>query len=400
MSRFQSKLLQELDKRGFIKDCTSDVLDKKIADGEKITLYSGFDLTAKSLHIGNLVQIMILRTFQKYGHNVIALIGGGTSKIGDPSFRSSTRQEIDHTEMLDNKKGIKDSLLQFLDSRSVTFVDNDHWLSSLNYISFLNDVGRYFTVNRMTSLDSVKTRLSSENGMTFTEFNYSLLQAYDFYVLNEAHNCTLQVGGSDQWGNIVSGIDYVRKRAGKEVFGLTTNLIETAGGKKMSKSAGTAVWVRKTELSPFEYFQFFRNVDDLDVVRFMKLFTEVDLDAIPENISGKDFNALKEKLAFEATKICHGEEAAQNALDKAREFFESRKASDAIEFEEGERLTEVILRAKFATTKSEAKRLIEQGSVSVGDNVVSDIVTTLSSVHNDSILVVGKKKFIKLVIKK
>jgi tyrosyl-tRNA synthetase len=398
---FKSDVLAELSARGFLKDCTKfERLDELLAN-KKITLYCGFDLTAQSLHVGNLVAIMILRHFQKCGHKVIVLLGGGTSQIGDPSGKDKERKILDSQSLEDNKNGVRASLLQFLDDREVTFVDNAHWLEGLGYIEFLNEVGRHFTLSKMLALESVKNRLEREQSMSFTEFNYSLLQSYDFYILAKGYDCVLQVGGSDQWGNIVSGTDFVGKKLDKEVFGLTTELITTADGKKMGKSENGAVWVRSEYLNTFEYFQFFRNVDDRDVGRFLRLYTELDLDEIGrlEKLTGKDINLAKERLAFEAVKICHGETLATECQEKARAFFnENSQISGAgKEVKVGAKLLDILVELDFTESKSEAKKLITQGAVCLGDVKITDINHTFEKVETVS-LVVGKKRFISLSI--
>ena len=409
---FKSKFLQEFEQRGFLAQCTHAKELDEIFAKEKITAYIGFDCTATSLHVGSLIQIMILRLLQKHGHRPLVLLGGGTTKIGDPSGKDEARNMLDENKIAQNLSGIKKSLEQFISfdesPSGGVLVNNNDWLKDLNYIDFLRDIGRHFSVNRMLSFDSVKLRLEREQPLSFLEFNYMILQAYDFYELNQKHNCRLQLGGSDQWGNIVNGVELTRRLAvanddknkSREVFGLTSPLLTTADGKKMGKTADGAVWLDQAMLSPFDYFQYFRNTHDADVIKFLKLFTDLDLGEI-ENLAqlkDQEINQAKEILAFEATKICHGDLAANEALQKAREIFISKNAN-AFEVKKiqavGKKLIEVIKEIGAVESNGEAKRLIEGKAVRVNGETVLD--ANFVVVDGEFELSVGKKRFFKIV---
>lgn len=431
-SQYKSQFLKILEERGYLNQITHSAELDKLMTETKIAAYIGFDCTAASLHVGSLIQIMILRILQECGHQPIVLLGGGTTKIGDPSGKDEARQLLDEKRIAENLKGIEATLRKF--DLSLTdkkypefkFVDNDEWLRGLNYIEFLRDFGRHFSVNRMLSFDSVKLRLEREQPLSFLEFNYMILQSYDFYILNQKYNCKLQIGGSDQWGNIVNGVDLTRKIAsanaydasagqttwippslGKQalidsvVFGLTTPLLTTSDGKKMGKTADGAIWLDGNMLSPFDYFQYFRNVSDSDTERFTKYFTDVNFD------STKNINESKEILAFEATKICHGEKIANEVLQKAREIFVSKNAAayepkeiflDKSQLKEGKKLTEIIKELGILESSSEAKRMIEGGAVKINDNQIKDINHKIYEVGEFN-LSVGKKKFFRIIVK-
>lgn len=424
---FKSGFLQELESRGFIAQIThskelDDVLfaseeSYKNGGSERFSAYIGFDCTATSLHVGSLIQIMILRLLQKHGHTPIALLGGGTTKIGDPSGKDEARQILTEEKIQQNLEGIKNTLAKFIsfggakDKASAQLVNNDDWLKNINYIEFLRDVGKHFSVNRMLTFDSVKARLERDQPLSFLEFNYMILQAYDFYELNKNHACRLQIGGSDQWGNIVNGVELTRRIAAatndvqksREVFGLTSPLLTTADGKKMGKTADGAVWLDVNMLSPFDYFQYFRNTHDADVVRFLKLFTDLDLPQISEleKLKDQEINKAKEILAFEVTKICHGEKIAQEVLQKAREIFISKNSTAYEEKEisigEGKKLTEIIKEIGAVESNAEAKRLIEGRGVKINDQAVTD-TNHIIKVAQEFNLAVGKKKFLKLSV--
>ncbi len=431
----QSSFLQELQSRGFIAQMThADELDKLMAQ-EKIAAYIGFDCTAESLHVGSLIQIMMLRLLQKHGHKPIALLGGGTTKIGDPSGKDESRQILTEEKIAQNLSGIKNTLAQFIDfaddsgsasnKAAALMVNNDDWLKKLNYIEFLRDVGKHFSVNRMLSFDSVKLRLERDQPLSFLEFNYMILQAYDFYELNKQHGCRLQIGGSDQWGNIVNGVELTRRIAASDsfmpsvlqgfssfedrlaaraVFGLTSPLLTTADGKKMGKTADGAVWLSSKLLSPFDYFQYFRNTHDGDVVKFLKLFTDLSLAEISEleKLKDQEINRAKEILAFETTKVCHGEKSAQEALQKAREIFISKNSTAYEEKEiaigEGKKLIEIIKEIGAVESNAEAKRLIEGRGVKINDQAVADIGHFIKDAQEFN-LSVGKKKFFRIIAK-
>ena len=327
MTKHVSDFLHVLQERGHLHQCTDmQALDKKASEGI-LTGYIGFDATADSLHVGNLMQIMMLRRLQQAGHQPIVLMGGGTTKVGDPSGKDETRQLLSDEKIASNIASIKSIFGNFLSfgsgSRDAVMVNNADWLEKLGYISFLREVGRHFTINRMLSFDSVKLRLDREQPLTFLEFNYMIMQGYDFVELNKRHACTLQMGGSDQWGNIVNGVELGRRMHDVELFGLTTPLIATASGAKMGKTVSGAVWLRADRLSPYDYWQFWRNTDDADVGRFLKLFTDMPLDEIArlEALRDAEINEAKKILAFEATKMAHGETAATAAAEnRARDL--------------------------------------------------------------------------------
>ena len=414
---FKSDFLREFCARGFFAQTThANELDEAFLS-EKITAYIGFDCTAKSLHAGSLIQIMILRLLQKYGHKPIVLLGGGTTRIGDPSGKDEARQILGEAQIAENLSGIRKTLEKFISfgggAYNAILVNNDDWLRHLNYIDFLRDIGRHFSINRMLSFDSVKTRLEREQPLSFLEFNYMILQAYDFFELNRKYNFRLQIGGSDQWGNIVNGVELTRRVAAangekahaREAFGLTSPLLTTADGKKMGKTADGAIWLDSSMLSPFDYFQYFRNTHDADVGKFLKLFTDLDLGEIAklEELPGAEINKAKEVLAFQATKICHGEAAANDALNKAREIFVS-KNSNAFEekeislgLEKSKKLTDIIFEIAAAESKGAAKKLIEGKAVKINGDAVSDINHTINQT-GDFELSVGKKKFFKIII--
>ena len=302
--------IREFKDRGFFYQCTDEVELSNLLNKESIKGYIGFDCTAQSLHVGSLLQIMCLRQLQKHGHQPIVLLGGGTTRIGDPSGKDKTRKILDESEIEKNIKSIELVLKKYLNTEnkatSPIFVNNYSWLKELNYISFLRDIGKHFTINKMLSFDSVNLRLDREQSLSYMEFNYMILQAYDFLELNKKHNCLLQIGGSDQWGNIVNGVDLIKRYSSKEVFGLTTPLITLASGAKMGKTESGAVWLDKNRLSIYDYWQFWRNTDDRDVIKFLKMFTDLSIEKI-EEIKNENINDLKILLANEATKMLHGE---------------------------------------------------------------------------------------------
>ena len=323
----KNNFLQDMQKRGYLNQCTN--LDKlnEICNKSSISGYIGFDCTASSLHVGSLLQIMILKLMQKHGHRPIVLLGGGTTLIGDPSGKDTTRKMLENDEIKKNIESIKKVFNKILDTSnkktSPVFVNNAEWLTKLKYIDFLRDIGSHFTINKMLTFDSVKLRLDREQSLSYMEFNYMILQAYDFYELFKTNECILQIGGSDQWGNIVNGVDLIRRKLKKEAFGITSPLITLASGAKMGKTEKGAIWLNEEELSPYDYWQFWRNTDDRDVKRFIKFFTEIEIDEA-ENLfkKEKNINNLKVLLANEATKILHGEESAKKAAQTAKDTFE------------------------------------------------------------------------------
>ena len=389
---YTSDFLKTLDERGFIAQCTdAEALDAAAASGV-ITGYIGYDCTAPSLHVGNLISILMLRRLQQAGHRPIVVIGGGTTKVGDPSGKDESRQILTQQQIDANKQTIRATFERFLTfgdgPTDAIMVDNDDWLSELNYIEFLRDYGRHFSVNRMMSFDSVKLRLEREQPLSFLEFNYMILQAYDFLELNRRYDCTLQMGGSDQWGNIVNGIELTRRTDQKSAFGLTTNLLTTASGAKMGKTAQGAVWLNEDMLSVYDYWQFWRNTEDADIGRFLRLFTELPLDEIArlEALDGAELNEAKKILATQATAMCHGQAAAEKAEATARETFEGGGTSAdlpsvdiaAADLADGMGLLAAFVTAGLATSNGEARRLVQGGGAKVNDAPQNDIAATLT----------------------
>ena len=380
----KSDFLQVMIARGFLADCTDLAgLDAALCDGT-VPAYIGYDATARSLHVGHLLNIMMLRWLQKTGHKPITLMGGGTSKVGDPSFRSEERPLMDDAAIRANIDGMQQVFAKYLDygAGGAAMVNNADWLDGLNYLEFLRDIGRHFSVNRMLAFESVKSRIDREQSLSFLEFNYMILQAYDFLELHRRHGCVLQMGGSDQWGNIVSGVDLTRRVADAQVFGLTSPLLTTSDGRKMGKSAGGAVWLNADMLSPYEFWQFWRNTTDADVGRFLKLYTELDLAECERlgALGGSEINAAKVMLANEVTTLCHGAEAAAAAEATAREVFEQggsgaelpTLALTAAELAEGVSLAQLFVRAGLAKSGKEARRLIAEGGARIDDAPADD----------------------------
>ena len=410
MTSYKSEFVQTLVERGYLHQCTDlDALDARAAEGP-ITAYVGYDATAPSLHIGNLVSIMMLHWFQQTGHRPIALMGGGTTKVGDPSGKDETRKLLTNDQINEHISSIRQTFTSFLDfgdgPNDAIMVNNADWLDALEYIPFLRDVGRHFTINRMLTFDSVKLRLDREQPLTFLEFNYMILQAYDFVELAKRHDCVLQMGGSDQWGNIVNGIDLGRRIAERELYGLTTPLITTASGAKMGKTADGAVWLRPERFSPYDYWQFWRNTEDADVGRFLKLFTDLPLDEISrlEALEGAEINDAKKVLANAATRMLHGESAAEEAAETAEKTFEAGVIADGLpttevprdELEAGIALFALFARTGLAASNSEGRRLIKGGGARVNDTPVQGETTEidLSALNEDGVikLSAGKKR--------
>jgi len=382
----KSEFLQVMQTRGFVADCTDyQALDAALVAGV-VPAYIGFDATAKSLHVGSLMQIMMLRWLQKTGGKPIVLMGGGTTKIGDPTGRADERPLLTSAMIEDNIAGIKRAFgpyIRFGDGPGdAVMVNNAEWLDPLNYIEFLRDIGRHFSVNRMLSFDSVKARLEREQSLSFLEFNYMILQAYDFLELNRRHGCLLQMGGSDQWGNIVNGIDLTRRVTGAEVLGLTSPLLTTSDGKKMGKSQGGAVWLNADMLSPYEFWQFWRNTTDADVGRFLKLYTELPLAECDRlgSLAGSEINLGKVALANAVTTMLHGAEAAAAAEATARQVFEQGGVGDDLptltltpaEVMAGITVAQLFVRTGLASTGKDAKRLITEGGARMNDDIVLD----------------------------
>jgi tyrosyl-tRNA synthetase len=382
---FKSDFLNVLSGRGFIAQVSEpDALDDLLCGGKPVTAYIGFDCTARSLHVGNLVQIMLLYWLQQAGHRPIALMGGGTSRVGDPSGKDESRRLLTDDDITHNLAGIRavfDKFLSFDDGKAV-MANNADWLNGLNYVDFLRDVGRHFSVNRMLTQDSVKLRLERQHELSFLEFNYMVLQAYDFVELYRRHGCVLQMGGSDQWGNIVNGIDLGRRLAGAQLFALTSPLITTASGAKMGKTATGAVWLNADMVSPYDYWQYWRNTEDGDVVRFLKLFTVMPLDEIARlaTLRGAEINEAKKVLATEATAMVHGRAAAEEAAATARQTFEEGALAQTLptvelaqgELEEGLGVLTAFHKAGLVASNGEARRQIKAGGLKVNDAAVTD----------------------------
>ena len=405
MTPFKSDFVRVLSERGFIHQATDlEALDAACAEG-RITAYIGFDATASSLHVGSLVQIMMLRWLQKTGHRPIVLMGGGTTKVGDPSGKDTQRSMLSVEQIDANIAGIKQAFAPFLsfEGDDALMANNADWLDKLGYVDFLRDYGVHFTINRMLTFDSVKLRLDREQPLTFLEFNYMLMQAVDYLELNRRHACVLQMGGSDQWGNIINGVELCRRVDGKAAFGLTTPLITTASGAKMGKSAEGAVWLNADRLSAYDYWQFWRNTEDGDVGRFLRLFTELPLDEIArlEALEGAEINEAKKVLANAATALLHGREAADQAATAARTAFEEGRVSadlPTIEAAAADAVHDALITAGFATSKGEARRLAKGGGVRINDVATDNVDQPLSAfaVSAEGVikLAAGKKKIV------
>jgi tyrosyl-tRNA synthetase len=402
--------LKEFKERGFFYQCTGEENLSQLLDKEKINAYIGFDCTAESLHVGSLLQIMCLRLLQKHGHRPIVLLGGGTTRIGDPSGKDKTRTILSEEEIEKNIKNIKKILKNFLtDTNPKTkpiFVNNYSWLKNLNYISFLRDIGKHFTINKMLSFDSVKTRLEREQSLSYMEFNYMILQAYDFLELNKKENCMLQIGGSDQWGNIVNGVELIKRYSNKHVYGLTTPLITLASGAKMGKTETGAVWLDKRFLSGYDYWQFWRNIDDRDVLKFLKIFTDITLEEI-ETVKDKNINELKILLANKTTAMLHGDEEAKRSEETAKQTFEGRVLGDNLptiqimkkKLDNQLNIIDLIVMSKLENSKSEIRRLIKGNGVKINNQTISDEKMLISkTLFKDNLikLSLGKKKHIKV----
>jgi tyrosyl-tRNA synthetase len=382
MDQFKSDFLRSLSERGYIHQITdAAALDARATAGV-ISAYIGFDATADSLHIGSLVQIMMLRRLQQAGHRPVVLMGGGTTKIGDPSGRDETRRLLTEEQIQANIAGIREIFARYLSfdggPTGAIMANNDDWLGELQYIPFLRDIGRHFTINRMLTMDSVKLRLEREQPLTFLEFNYMVMQSYDFVELFKRYGCILQLGGSDQWGNIVQGVELGRRMSEAQLFGLTSPLITTSSGAKMGKTASGAVWLNAKRLAPYDYWQFWRNTEDGDVGRFLRMFTDLPLDEIGrlEKLEGAEINAAKQVLATEATRLCHGEDAAREVAETAAHAFAGSAAEGLPTFSLSGGapvlIVDIAVALGMAGSKGEARRLIAQGGVRLNDQVVTD----------------------------
>ena len=405
-----NKFLKEFKDRGFFYQCTGEENLSQLLDKEKIRAYIGFDCTAESLHVGSLLQIMCLRLLQKHGHQPIVLLGGGTTRIGDPSGKDKTRTILSEEEIEKNINNIEKILKNFLDDKDPKtkpiFVNNYTWLKNLNYISFLRDVGKHFTINKMLSFDSVKIRLEREQSLSYMEFNYMILQAYDFLELNKKENCMLQIGGSDQWGNIVNGVDLIKRYSNNHVYGLTTPLITLASGAKMGKTESGAVWLDKKFLSAYDYWQFWRNVDDRDVLKFLKIFTDINVDEI-EKIKNDNINELKILLANKATSMLHGEDEANKCQETAKQTFSENSLGDNLPtiqinkqmLDNNINILDLVILSKLESSKSEIRRLIKGNGIKINSQAISDEKFLITEdLFKDSLikLSLGKKKHIKV----
>ena len=405
-----NKFLTEFKERGFFYQCTGEQNLSQLLDKEKIKAYIGFDCTAESLHVGSLLQIMCLRLLQKHGHRPIVLLGGGTTRIGDPSGKDKTRTILSENEIEKNISNIQKILKNFLDDKDPNtkpiFVNNYTWLKSLNYISFLRDIGKHFTINKMLSFDSVKTRLEREQSLSYMEFNYMILQAYDFLELNQKENCTLQIGGSDQWGNIVNGVDLIKRYANNQVYGLTTPLITLASGAKMGKTETGAVWLDKKFLSSYDYWQFWRNIDDRDVLKFIKIFTDMHISEI-EKVKNNDINELKILLANKATTMLHGKDGAKTSEETAKQTFTNNSMGDNLpivsinkkQLNDKMSIIDLVILSKFEQSKSEIRRLINGNGIRINNQVIINeklIITKNLFKDNFIKLSIGKKRHIKV----
>ena len=380
-----NKFLKEFKDRGFFYQCTGEGDLSKPLDKEKINGYIGFDCTAESLHVGSLLQIMCLRLLQKHGHQPIVLLGGGTTLIGDPSGKDSTRKILDNKTIQKNIEKIKKTFAKLLDTKKKEtqpiFVNNYDWLSKLKYIDFLRNIGKHFTINKMLSFDSVKLRLDREQSLSYTEFNYMILQAYDFYQLNKQFDCILQIGGSDQWGNIINGVELIRKIDKKNSYGLTTPLITLSSGAKMGKTEKGAIWLNESLLSPYDYWQFWRNTEDVDVERFLKYFTDISVLDIEKLIKDeKNINNLKIILANEATKILHGDKASIDAAKTAEDTFKKRGIGKNLpeikinkkNLDNGISILDLISSNNIMSSKSEVRRSIKNNAIKINDELIKN----------------------------
>ena len=405
-----NKFLKEFKDRGFFYQCTNEEELSSLMDKEKIKAYIGFDCTAESLHVGSLLQIMCLRLLQKNGHRPIVLLGGGTTRIGDPSGKDKTRKILSEEEIEKNIKNIKNILKKFLENNNPEtkpiFVNNYTWLRNLNYISFLRDIGKHFTINRMLTFDSVKLRLDREQSLSYMEFNYMILQAYDFLELSKKENCVLQIGGSDQWGNIVNGVELIKRYSNKQSYGLTTPLITLATGAKMGKSENGAIWLDEKFLSAYDYWQFWRNTDDRDVIKFLKNFTDMKIEDI-KKVEKNNINDLKILLANETTSMLHGRDAANNSEQAAKEAFSGNSLGsslpsikiDSSNINNKLDIIDLIILSKLEKSKSEIRRLIKGNAVKINDKVISDeklYITNEFFNKNYLKLSIKKKRHIKI----
>ena len=405
-----NKFLKEFKDRGYFYQCTNEKELTELLNKKKIKAYIGFDCTAQSLHVGSLLQIMCLRLLQHHGHQPIVLLGGGTTRIGDPSGKDKTRKILSENEIEKNAKNIEKILKNYLDTSDKKvkpiFVNNYKWLKNLNYISFLRDIGKHFTINKMLTFESVKNRLDREQSLSYMEFNYMILQAYDFLELNKKENCVLQIGGSDQWGNIVNGVELIKRYSDNKVFGLTTPLITLASGAKMGKTADGAIWLDKKLLSPYDYWQFWRNTDDKDVIKFLKFFTDEKIESI-QNLKDANVNNLKILLANKTTEMLHGKKESENSEKIAKETFLNNSTGsnlpsikmDKSQLKDKLNIIDLVIISKFENSKSEIRRLINGKAIKINNEIIFSEKTIVDkSFFNKNYLKlsIGKKRHIKI----
>jgi tyrosyl-tRNA synthetase len=407
-----NKFLKEFKDRGFFYQCTNENDLSKLLNKEKIKGYIGFDCTAESLHVGSLLQIMCLRLLQKHGHKPIVLLGGGTTRIGDPSGKDKTRKILSEKDIEKNIKNIEKILKKFLNNKDPKtkpiFLNNYSWLKGLNYISFLRDIGKHFTINKMLSFDSVKIRLEREQSLSYMEFNYMILQAYDFLELNKKEDCILQIGGSDQWGNIVNGVELIKRYSNKQTYGLTTPLITLASGAKMGKTETGAVWLDKKYLSPYDYWQFWRNIDDRDVLKFIKMFTDLSIEKVKE-IEHQNINQLKIILANNTTSMLYGEKEAKICEEIAKEAFSENSLGSSLpsiqlkqkNLDENINIVDLVILSNLENSKSEIRRLIKNNGIKINNKIINDekfVITKKIFENNFFKLSIGKKRHLKVEI--
>ena len=405
-----NKFLKEFKDRGYFYQCTNEKELTELLNKKKIKAYIGFDCTAQSLHVGSLLQIMCLRLLQHHGHQPIVLLGGGTTRIGDPSGKDKTRKILSENEIEKNAKNIEKILKNYLDTSNKKvkpiFVNNYKWLKNLNYISFLRDIGKHFTINKMLTFESVKNRLDREQSLSYMEFNYMILQAYDFLELNKKENCILQIGGSDQWGNIVNGVELIKRYSDNQVFGLTPPLITLASGAKMGKTADGAIWLDKKLLSPYDYWQFWRNTDDNDVIKFLKFFTDEKIESI-QNLKDVNINNLKVLLANKTTEMLHGKKESKNSEKIARETFSNNSTGSNLpsikinssSLKDKLNIIDLVIISKLENSKSEVRRLINGKAIKINNEIILNEKTLIDkSFFNKNYLKlsIGKKRHIKI----
>ena len=407
-----NKFLKEFKDRGYFYQCTNEHELSQLLDQKKIKAYIGFDCTAESLHVGSLLQIMCLRLLQNHGHQPIVLLGGGTTRIGDPSGKDKTRKILTEKEIEKNSKNIEKILRKFLETKNKKtrplFVNNYKWLKKLNYIKFLREIGKHFTVNKMLSFDSVKLRLEREQSLSYMEFNYMILQAYDFLELNKSKNCLMQIGGSDQWGNIVNGVDLIKRYSKNQVYGLTTPLITLASGAKMGKTEKGAIWLDKKLLSAYEYWQFWRNTEDTHVLKFLKMFTDLPLKKI-DQIKNNNINDLKIILANEATSMLHGKDSSKKAEMTAKNTFEKGFVGESLptlnleqnKIKTGLNVLELVLFSKLLSSKSEIRRMIRNKGIKINNETVNDekLIISIDNFNTNNFLKLSHGKKNHVIIK-